>query len=47
MLVTQIPVLGDDIYGTAAERLYLHAAALSFTHPVSKEVLSFEVPEDF
>lgn len=41
------PILGDDIYGTAAERLYLHAAALSFTHPVSKEVLSFEVPEDF
>lgn len=41
------PILGDDIYGTASERLYLHAAALSFTHPVSKEVLRFEVPEDF
>ncbi len=41
------PILGDDIYGTGAERLYLHAAAISFTHPVSKEVLSFEVPEDF
>ena len=41
------PILGDDIYGKAAERLYLHAAALSFTHPVSKEVLSFEVVEDF
>ncbi|MBE2288784.1 MAG: RNA pseudouridine synthase [Chitinophagaceae bacterium] len=41
------PILGDDIYGIAAERLYLHAAALSFTHPVSRQVLSFEVVEDF
>jgi tRNA pseudouridine32 synthase/23S rRNA pseudouridine746 synthase len=41
------PILGDDIYGTAAERLYLHAAALSFTHPVTRQVMSFEVVEDF
>lgn len=41
------PIVGDDLYGTPAQRLYLHAAYLEFTHPVSKEKISFEVPEDF
>lgn len=41
------PIVGDDLYGTSAERLYLHAAYLEFVHPVSKETMQFEVPEDF
>lgn len=41
------PIVGDDLYGTSAERLYLHAAQLEFTHPLSEKRLSFEVVEDF
>lgn len=41
------PIVGDDLYGTASDRLYLHAAHLEFIHPVSKETLSFDVEEDF
>jgi len=41
------PIVGDDLYGTAAERLYLHAAYLAFVHPKTKEKISFEVAEDF
>ncbi len=41
------PIVGDDLYGTAADRLYLHAAYLSFTHPITKERMEFEVAEDF
>ncbi|PTQ94893.1 tRNA pseudouridine32 synthase / 23S rRNA pseudouridine746 synthase [Mucilaginibacter yixingensis] len=40
-------IVGDDLYGTAAERLYLHAAYLEFVHPASGEKMSFEVKEDF
>lgn len=31
------PIVGDDLYGTVADRLYLHAAELQFRHPVSGE----------
>jgi len=41
------PIVGDDLYGTADKRLYLHAAHLSFVHPKTKEKISFEVAEDF
>lgn len=41
------PIAGDDIYGTSAKRLYLHAAQLSFVHPGTKERMSFEAEEDF
>lgn len=41
------PILGDDLYGTPAERLFLHAASISFTHPLTKERLSFDVPVPF
>ena len=30
------PILGDDLYGSKDERLYLHAAQLSFYHPIQK-----------
>ncbi|RPD42799.1 RluA family pseudouridine synthase [Chitinophaga barathri] len=36
------PIVGDDLYGTASERMYLHAAYLEFTHPGNKEKVSFE-----
>ncbi|WP_372752470.1 pseudouridine synthase [Mariniflexile sp.] len=35
----QLPIVGDDLYGTKANRLYLHAERLTFVHPVSKEVV--------
>ena len=49
------PILGDTIYAQtqrqilAMPRLMLHAWKLAFTHPISKEDLSFqaEVPEEF
>lgn len=40
-------IVGDDLYGTSAERLYLHAAYLEFMHPVTKETMTFEEQEDF
>ncbi|WMI68684.1 RluA family pseudouridine synthase [Mangrovimonas sp. YM274] len=36
----QIPIVGDDLYGTKTDRLHLHAERLTFTHPVSKEVIT-------
>lgn len=41
------PIVGDDLYGIAAGRLHLHAACLEFTHPKTKEIVKFEVKEDF
>lgn len=41
------PIVGDTLYGKADERLCLHAQKLSFIHPISKEVMSFEVAPDF
>jgi len=29
------PIVGDDLYGTKADRLYLHAELIRFWHPVS------------
>lgn len=36
------PIVGDDLYGTAAERMYLHAGHLEFIHPQNKQKVSFE-----
>lgn len=41
------PIVGDDLYGTAAKRMCLHAACIEFTHPATKLKVSFEVPENF
>lgn len=41
------PIMGDDLYGTHADRLYLHAAYLKFEHPVSKESVELTVPSGF
>lgn len=36
-----IPIVGDDLYGTKADRLHLHAERITFLHPVSKEIVTF------
>ncbi len=41
------PIVGDDLYGTSAGRLYLHAAQLAFVHPINKVPMSFEAAEEF
>lgn len=41
------PIVGDDLYGTGADRLHLHAAYLEFVHPKTRETLRFEVKESF
>lgn len=41
------PIVGDDLYGSAAGRLHLHAALLEFTHPITGNKVRFEVKEDF
>ncbi len=42
-----MPIVGDDLYGTSDSRLYLHAQQLSFIHPISKQRLTFSVKENF
>jgi tRNA pseudouridine32 synthase/23S rRNA pseudouridine746 synthase len=42
-----LPIIGDRLYGYSADRLHLHAQRLSFTHPITKELLTFEVVENF
>jgi tRNA pseudouridine32 synthase/23S rRNA pseudouridine746 synthase len=42
-----MPIVGDDLYGTRGKRLHLHAQRLEITHPVSKQVLTFKVDAEF
>jgi tRNA pseudouridine32 synthase/23S rRNA pseudouridine746 synthase len=41
------PIVGDDLYGQPSDRLYLHAAALEFVHPVTGEKLRIVKESDF
>ncbi|NNT73051.1 RNA pseudouridine synthase [Flavobacterium sp. IMCC34852] len=41
------PIVGDDLYGTKANRLHLHAESITFSHPISKETLTITVAADF
>ncbi|ENM5797579.1 RNA pseudouridine synthase [Vibrio mimicus] len=41
------PIVGDDLYGTQDQRLHLHAEKLSFSHPYTKQPVTFEVAADF
>ena len=41
------PIKGDRLYGTPADRLYLHAAEIRFVHPVTKEEMHFCIPSRF
>lgn len=42
-----LPIVGDDLYGIRDERLHLHAGYIQFTHPTSKEVVTFTVADPF
>ena len=42
------PILGDPLYGIErADRMYLHAADLTFRHPVTGEMMHFLSPSGF
>ena len=41
------PIIGDELYGRKAERLYLHAEMLEFTHPVTGKRISITQKADF
>lgn len=41
------PIVGDELYGTTAERLYLHAERIRFTHPISGEWMEIVAPVPF
>lgn len=41
------PIVGDMLYGRAASRLMLHAAAITFIHPESKVPITFHAPLPF
>ena len=38
------PIIGDNLYGQRAERLWLHAEHLEFTHPITQKRMSFDTP---
>jgi tRNA pseudouridine32 synthase/23S rRNA pseudouridine746 synthase len=41
------PILGDDLYGSKDERLYLHAAQLTFYHPIQKISVEININSGF
>jgi tRNA pseudouridine32 synthase/23S rRNA pseudouridine746 synthase len=41
------PIIGDDLYGKKDKRLYLHADTLTFTHPTTKERITFHKKAEF
>ena len=38
------PIIGDNLYGQRAERLWLHAEHLEFTHPITQKRMTFDTP---
>lgn len=41
------PIIGDDLYGKKATRLFLHADTLEFKHPTTKQQLIFHKKAEF
>ena len=41
------PIVGDQLYGSPAERLMLHAAEITFLHPITQEEMHFCIPSQF
>ena len=41
------PIVGDELYGKKADRLYLQAQAISFVHPTTGQKMHFELPIAF
>jgi len=42
-----MPIVGDDLYGTKADRLHLHAELLTINHPDTKESMTFQTEAEF
>ena len=42
-----MPISGDDLYGNKAGRLHLHADYIEFNHPVTKELMRFQIEAEF
>ena len=40
-------IVGDDLYCNKAERLHLHAQSLQFNHPLTDELMHFQVEAEF
>jgi tRNA pseudouridine32 synthase/23S rRNA pseudouridine746 synthase len=41
------PIVGDELYGTANNRLYLHAETLTVKHPQSGKTMRFKAEAGF
>lgn len=41
------PIVGDQLYGTSANRLYLHAEQLEFLHPITNKKMIFRSKAEF
>jgi tRNA pseudouridine32 synthase/23S rRNA pseudouridine746 synthase len=41
------PIVGDELYGEAGDRLYLHAESIRFVHPKHGGLVEIEVPAPF
>ncbi len=41
------PIIGDELYGEKADRLYLHAEYLEFTHPITGETVRITKETEF
>lgn len=41
------PILGDELYGKKADRLYLHAEYIEFRHPVYGDIICIHKEPEF
>ena len=41
------PIVGDELYGKKADRLYLHAEYIEFRHPIYGDIISIQKEADF
>ena len=41
------PIVGDELYGRKADRLYLQAQAITFVHPTTEKRMHFDLPYPF
>lgn len=42
-----MPIVGDDLYGTKSNRLHLHAEFLEFTHPITEKRMKVRMDAEF
>ena len=41
------PIVGDELYGSKSDRMYLHAESITLTHPVTGKEMCFEAKSGF